>query len=90
MPGSRAFTRSKKVYRTNAQEPTPHTIKHARRAAPTPIVKKDLLFEVEKVVNARVGKWGLEYFVKWRGYHVSENSWIDEVPPFFQKNSQFY
>ena len=79
----RGCTRSKKIYRSA------HKQKSAA-APPTPLVKSDLLYEVERVVDARVGKWGLEYFVKWRGYDTSDNSWIDELPPFFQKNSAFY
>ena len=61
-----------------------------RMAAPAPIVTKHLLYEIEKVINARNGKWGREYFVKWRGYKSKDNSWIGELPSFFKKTSRFY
>ncbi len=63
--------------------------KRQRRKAPAPIVKKHLLYEIEKVVDARNGIYGREYFVKWRGYRSSENMWIGDPPPFF-RNSRFY
>lgn len=64
--------------------------KKPHRKAPAPIVKKHLLYEIEKVVNARDGKYGREYFVKWRGYKSIENTWIGDLPPFFKKTSRFY
>ena len=60
-----------------------------RKTAPAPIVKKHLLYEIEKVVDARNGVHGREYFVKWRGYNSCENMWIGDLPPFFHK-SHFY
>ena len=63
---------------------------HMAAPAPAPIVKKHLLYEIEKVVDAREGDWGREYFVKWRGYKTRENSWIGELPSFFKKTSHFY
>lgn len=62
----------------------------AVRAAPTPIVKKHLLYEIEKVIKSRQGEWGREYLVKWRGYGSDDNMWIDKLPSFFKKNSSFY
>ncbi len=61
-----------------------------RKTAPAPIVKKHLLYEIEKVVDARNGIYGREYYVKWRGYRSSENMWIADLPPFFKKTSRFY
>jgi hypothetical protein len=60
-----------------------------RKTAPAPIVKKHLLYEIQKVVDARNGVHGREYFVKWRGYPSCENMWIGDLPPFFHK-SPFY
>lgn len=59
-------------------------------APPAPIVAKHLLYEIEKVVDTRKGKWGTEYFVKWRGYSSTENMWISDIPVFFDKRSKFY
>ncbi|KAJ1464076.1 hypothetical protein T484DRAFT_1871197, partial [Baffinella frigidus] len=63
-----------------------------RRPPPAPIKARTthLLYEVEKVVDVRMGKWGPEYLVKWKGYRTSDNTWIDEIPPFFRKESPFY
>ncbi|KAJ1468481.1 hypothetical protein T484DRAFT_1755109 [Baffinella frigidus] len=58
--------------------------------APTPIVDKELMYEVEKVVKRRTGDWGPEYLVKWKGYAECENSWIGELPIFFRTEYPFY
>jgi hypothetical protein len=60
------------------------------RKVPIPIVLQEVYYEVEKLVKTRNGEFGKEYFVKWTGYPVSENSWIGELPPFFDKNSHLY
>jgi hypothetical protein len=53
---------------------------------PTPIlVQGELLWEVEKVVKSRVGRFGREYWVKWKGFSTGKNSWISDLPPYFQK-----
>ncbi|KAJ1467199.1 hypothetical protein T484DRAFT_1859621 [Baffinella frigidus] len=64
--------------------------KAASRGPPRPIGKGGLLYEIEEVVNARNGKFGREYLVKWRGYGSKENMWISELPSFFKKRSRFY
>jgi hypothetical protein len=61
-----------------------------RRKVPIPIVQEEVYHEVEKLVKTRKGEFGNEYFVKWTGYPHSENSWIGELPPFFDKKSDFY
>jgi hypothetical protein len=45
----------------------------------------ELLYEVEAVLDARMGKYGPEYMVKWKGYAASKNQWIDELPSFFRR-----
>jgi hypothetical protein len=45
----------------------------------------ELLYEVEGVIDARMGKFGPEYLVKWKGYTTNKNSWIDELPSFFRR-----
>jgi hypothetical protein len=63
----------------------------ALHSAPKPIKKDgDLLYEVEAVVGVRMGLDGVEYHVKWNGYPSSDNTWIDELPPFFHKGSGVY
>ena len=38
--------------------------------------KKIVYYEVEKIVNKRINKYGLEeYEVKWKGYSSLENTW---------------
>ena len=57
---------------------------------PRPIVKKDVWYEVEKVVAKKLVGSGWVYLVKWAGYPSQENSWIDTLPPFFAESSSVY
>ena len=59
-------------------------------SAPRPIVNKDVLYEVETVVAKKHSKSGWLYLVKWTGYDEVHNSWIDTLPPFFDKESAMY
>ncbi|KAJ1471174.1 hypothetical protein T484DRAFT_1845199 [Baffinella frigidus] len=55
------------------------------RPAPKAIKRSaELLYEVEKVLDARMGKFGPEYLVKWKGHAASKNQWIS-LPPFFKR-----
>lgn len=36
------------------------------------------IFKVEKVIKKRKHKGRVQYFVKWKGYDTSNNSWIDQ------------
>ena len=39
-------------------------------------MRKIVYYEVEKIVDKRTNMYGLvEYFVKWKGYPSSENTW---------------
>lgn len=40
-------------------------------------VKKDLEYEVEKILDSRLNKkeGTIEYLVKWKGFPSSDNSW---------------
>ena len=39
-------------------------------------MRKIVYYEVEKIVDKRTNVYGLvEYFVKWKGYPSSENTW---------------
>ncbi|KAJ1470318.1 hypothetical protein T484DRAFT_3650244 [Baffinella frigidus] len=56
------------------------------RPAPKAIKRSaELLYEVEGVLDARMGRYGPEYLVKWKGYAASKNQWIDELPSFFKR-----
>jgi hypothetical protein len=56
-----------------------------KQTRPTPVKDDSLLYEVEKVIDARQGRLGPEYLVKWEGYSSKHNSWIDDIPSFFKK-----
>jgi len=58
--------------------------------APRPILKTDAWYEVEKVVAKKKSNLGILYLVKWAGYGKMHNSWIDELPPFFNKRHTMY
>jgi hypothetical protein len=51
---------------------------------PKPIKNRELMYEVEDVVDARMGRFGPEYLVKWKGYAHKDSSWIEELPIFFK------
>jgi hypothetical protein len=57
---------------------------------PRPIVKKDVWYEVEKVVAKKLVGIEWMYLVKWAGYSSKHNSWIDTLPPFFTSSSSVY
>lgn len=45
-------------------------------ARPLPIiVEEEEEYEVEKILDSRIRRGKLEYFVKWKGFPTSENSW---------------
>ena len=58
---------------------------HTKKKAPIPITTKSQLYEVEKITEKRLRKFGWEYFVSWVGYPSSDDMWISECPPFFKK-----
>ena len=58
--------------------------------APAPIIDEFIRYEVEKVLNSRPSDVGIMYLVKWTGYDDEFNSWISELPQFFQKNKALY
>ena len=37
----------------------------------------DQIFDAEAITKKRERKGGMEYFVKWKGYHDDENTWED-------------
>ena len=41
------------------------------------IIKKDNVYDVEKVIKTRRRNGKIEYYVKWKGYRDKFNSWID-------------
>jgi len=43
------------------------------------IVKEDDVYKVEKVLKTRKRKGKKEYFVKWKGYNDSFNSWTQDI-----------
>ncbi len=40
--------------------------------------KQDQDFEVEKILKTRIKNGKKEYFIKWKGYPSSMNSWIPD------------
>jgi hypothetical protein len=65
--------------------------KNTRTSKPRPLQKEgDLLWEIDKLIGTRLGTFGQEYLVKWKGYPDSDNMWIDTLPPFFLKGSPHY
>ena len=58
--------------------------------APRPIVNKEVLYEVENVIKSKIDEYGRQYFVKWTGYGPMYNSWIWDLPPFFEKGNPLY
>ena len=56
------------------------------KVAPRPIIKKDVFYEVEKVIQSKIHNGVRLYLVKWAGYGSDENSWIRELPVFFKND----
>ena len=42
------------------------------------IYKKDDVFRIERILQQRKRKKGVEFLVKWFGYPVAFNSWVSE------------
>ncbi len=40
--------------------------------------QKDDVFLVEKIIKTRKRNGKTEYFVKWKGYNETYNSWVDK------------
>ena len=51
------------VYGENHTEPPPE------------LVEGEEVYEVETILNHRRRGWGYQYFIKWRGYPISDASW---------------
>ena len=43
------------------------------------IVKEDDVYKIEKVLKSRKRRGKVEYFVKWKGYGDSFNSWTSDI-----------
>jgi hypothetical protein len=56
-----------------------------KKTPPKPIKDDELLYEVKRVLSARMGRNGPEYLVQWKGYSHDEDTWISELPSFFRK-----
>jgi hypothetical protein len=48
------------------------------------------IFKVEKVLKQRKVKGKIQYFVKWKGYDNSQNSWIDasDITEVYNNNNE--
>ena len=45
---------------------------------PPELVEGEEVYEVKTILNHRKRGWGYQYFVKWRGYLISDASWEPE------------
>lgn len=62
--------------KSEAKEKTKNGAPAKKRGRPS---KSDAEWEVEDVVSHRISKKGeLEFFIKWKGYKSSENTWEPE------------
>jgi hypothetical protein len=52
------------------------TIPDQTTAPPPPVtVEGEEQYEVEKILNSRIWRRGLQYFIKWKGYPTESNTW---------------
>lgn len=88
MPKAKSSTTHRK--KRNSYTKTDKT-KRESTTKPDPIFKNGHhLFEVEKLIETRLGSHGEEFLVKWKGYPHSDNTWIDTIPDFFNKSSPHF
>jgi len=45
---------------------------------PTELENKEEVYEVDSIINHQKLGWGYQYYVKWKGYPISEASWEPE------------
>jgi hypothetical protein len=73
---------------------TPRVVKRNTKThpmAPSPIVGEEFVcYEVEKVLDSKIGDIGRIYYVQWKGYSSVYNSWIEDLPPYFKKYKAMY
>jgi hypothetical protein len=73
---------------------TPRVVKKNTKThpkAPSPIVGEEFVcYEVEKVLDSKIGDIGRIYYVQWKGYSSVYNSWIEDLPPYFKKYKAMY
>jgi hypothetical protein len=43
------------------------------------VIKTDDVYEVEKVLKTRKRNGIIEFYVQWKGYPISFNSWVSDV-----------
>jgi len=55
-------------------------------------IGKEIEYEIEKVLDSKISRRKLLYFVKWKGYPTSENSWepIENLKHFLDLTWSFY
>ena len=46
--------------------------------SPPELVEEEEVYEVETILNHRKRRRGYQYFIKWRGYPISDASWEPE------------
>ena len=45
---------------------------------PPELINGEEEYQIEEIIDERINRRKKQYLVKWLGYPVSENSWVDE------------
>ncbi len=64
--------------RDRTQKQIPIAVPRARLKIAPDFVDKDPYLSIDKILKDRIRDGNKEYFVKWKDYPDSENSWVPE------------
>jgi hypothetical protein len=67
------------VFHVNLLTPYHETQEHGENYAQPPpeLIDGEEEYQVEEIIDERIFRQKKQYLIKWLGYPVSENSWID-------------